>query len=455
MSGLDRMRERRAALKAELDALLAKSENENRSMGADEVSEFDQKVAEIRSTDERIVQLEELAQGEAAVAEARKETNVEGEQRSAPITVVDPPVYTKDGLTGNSYFRDLAHASTGEGAEARSAIDRLVRNKKSVADEQRALGNTNATGGSGGEFAPPTWLVQDWINLLRPGRVTADLFTKAPIPPNTSSVSIPKLLTGTSVALQSTQNTALSQTDLTTSFITTGFATIGGKAVWSQQLMDQSAIPFDQLISNDLAAAYNAYFGQQVILGAGTGTGTNAVLNGLMNATVGTTATLTATTAAGFYSACNGLLSSFITTRFAQPDTWLMHPRRWYWLMAQVDSNGRPLVVPADVAYNPMGTNDGVQLPGAAGRLLGVDVYLDPNLPTNLGAGTNQDVVFLLKASDLWLFESTPQAEAFRSPYAESLGILFRLYSYAGTILNRQTASIAKLSGAGLIAPTF
>jgi hypothetical protein len=50
-----------------------------------------------------------------------------------------------------------------------------------------------------------------------------------------------------------------------------------------------------------------------------------------------------------------------------------------------------------------------------------------------VGAGTNQDTVFLIKADDLWLFESTPRAEAFTAPYAESLGVLFRLYNYAGT----------------------
>jgi hypothetical protein len=48
--------------------------------------------------------------------------------------------------------------------------------------EARAIGNTNATGGSGGELAPPTWLVNEWINLLRPGRVTADLFKKGADP---------------------------------------------------------------------------------------------------------------------------------------------------------------------------------------------------------------------------------------------------------------------------------
>jgi HK97 family phage major capsid protein len=226
----------------------------------------------------------------------------------------------------------------------------------------------------------------------------------------------------------------------------------------SQQLLDQSAIPFDEVISADLAAAYNAYFGAQVYLGAGTGANNNAVLNGLSNATVlaANQATLAASpTAATFYSKANGMLASFVTNRFAPPEVWVMHPRRWYWLMAQTDSQGRPLVVPSDVAFNPIATNSEVAVQGAVGRFLGLPVVIDPNVPTNLGAGTNQDEVFLMRSSDLWLFESTPRAEAFTAPYAESLGVLFRLYNYAGLILNRLGSSIATMNGAGLVPPTF
>jgi HK97 family phage major capsid protein len=184
---------------------------------------------------------------------------------------------------------------------------------------------------------------------------------EGPVPDGTSSISIPKITGGTSVALQTTQNSTVSATDLTTSYVSTGFTTILGKQVVSQQLLDQSAIPFDEVISADLAAAYNAYFGAQVYAGTGTGANNNSVLNGINNATVlganQSTFTSASPTAALFYSKANGMLSSFVANRFAPPTHWLMHPRRWYWLMAQVDSQGRPLVVPNDVAFNPIATN--------------------------------------------------------------------------------------------------
>jgi HK97 family phage major capsid protein len=301
--------------------------------------------------------------------------------------------------------------------------------------------------------------VQDYIKLARAGRVTADLFKKGEVPANTSSINLPKVLTGTSVAIQSTQNTALSQTDLTTGFVSTGFTTVGGKEVVSQQIIDQSAIPFDQVVLGDLAAAYATQIGTQIYFGAGTGANNNSVLNGLNNATTiaANQATLAAApTAQTFYSKAAGLLSSFVTNRFAQPTHWLMHPRRWYWLLSLTDPQGRPLVVPTAVAYNPIAMDAAdTTVQGMTGMFLGLPVIIDPNIPTNLGAGTNQDEVFLVKADDLWLFESTPQAESFREPYADSIGVLFRLYNYAGTILNRYNTSIATMNGAGLVPPSF
>lgn len=453
---LTALMERRAALKASLELLSSAKDDkgEVRSLTEVENTEFDAGVAELRKIDERIAELQEAEVREAKAAAHHVEAGTT-EVRAGGAKVTDAPVYAKGNIQ-RSYFRDLAKAKVGDDVEAR---ERLQRHAAQMADEQRALGNTNTTGGSGGEFAPPTWLVSEYIKLARAGRVTADLFKKSEVPSGTSSISIPRIATGTTVAIQSTQNTALSQTDLTTASVSTGFTTVGGKQIVSQQLLDQSALNFDEVILQDLAAAYAQQIGSQVIVGAGTGANNNSVLNGLANASVlaANQATLAASpTAATFYSKANGMLASFVTNRFANPTHWIMHPRRWYWLMSQTDSQGRPLVVPADVAMNPIAAdNPGPDVQGVAGRFLGLPVVIDPNLPVNLGAGTNQDEIFLVKADDLWLFESQPKAEVFREPYADSVGVLFRLYSYAGTILNRYGSSIATMNGAGLVTPTF
>ncbi len=450
---LDQLREQRAAITqraVDEQRGLTDDERTSRSSLTDQIDAHEERIADLVAQEER-----EAAAAPFRVADGQTSDEARG---AGGARVTDPPQYVRSGGTGHSYFRDLATvACRGEGQ--REAADRLTRNARAAADEQRALGNTNTTGGSGGEFAPPTWLVNDYIALARAGRVTADLLMHGDVPSGTSSIAIPKVLTGTTVAIQSTQNTALSQTDLTTGSVSTGFTTVGGKQVVSQQLIDQAALPFDRVITADLAAAYAQQIGSQIYLGAGTGANNNSVLNGLGAATVigANQQTLGASpTAATFYSKASGMMASFVTNRFAQPTHWLMHPRRWYWLMSLVDSQGRPLVVPRDVAMNPIASDTtDTTVQGIAGVFLGLPVVIDPNIPTNLGAGTNQDEVFLIKADDLWLFESQPQAEAFRETYADTVGVLFRLYSYAGAILNRYSTSIATMNGVGLVPPSF
>ena len=446
---LEIMRERRAAKKAELDALLDAPTTEVRDLTEAESSAFDVLVEEIRQADSRIDELAAQEVRNAAAAETTRLAGIAGEQRSNLI-VNEPDIYQRGGA--NSYFRDLFMDVKGQDAGAKTRLQRHA----AYGAETRAVGNTNATGGSGGEWAPPAWMTDEWINLIRPSRVTADLFRHEDVPFGISSLNYPRLLTGTTVALQTTQNTALSSTDPTTGFVQTGFATLGGKNVASQQIIDQ-ARNFDNVIVADLAAAYGQAVGTAVFTGTGTGAGTNAVVNGLGAATIGSTQTWTqaAPTAGGFYGQTGALLSAFLTKRLLPPTCWVMHPRRWYWLESSLDSTGRPFVVPNGQAYNPLATEGSVVPMGPVGTMHGLPVVLDPLVPITLGAGTNQDIVYLLKTDDLVLLESPPRAEVFREPFADSLGILFRLYGYVATILNRHPESIGVLSGTGMVAPVF
>lgn len=449
----------RAALHDEQTAILGEAEKrDNKTLTGDEQKTYDEKRdakkafdTDIGEHETRLAELVEEETRDAAAVESRRKY---GSDSATRTQVIEPDIYVRDGGNGNSYFRDLGNAVMRQDM---GATDRLRRNSTHE-QETRALGNTGAVGGSGGEFAPPAWLVDQWITLIRPGRITADLFPHEDVPVGVSSVNFPKILTGTTTAVQTTQNTALSQTDLTTGSVQTGFATIGGKELVSQQLLDQTAINFDRVILSDLAADYGQRVGTQIYLGTGTGTGTGAVVNGLGAATIGTTQTWTQATptAVGFYGQAGALLSAFLTKRLMPPTCWVMSPRRWYWLASSADSTGRPLVVPATVAQNPIAQqSDATAAFGMVGWFHGLPVYIDPVSPVNLGAGTNQDIVYLIRFEDLTLFESPPQVEAFRETYADSIGVLFRMYAYVGTLLNRHPESIGVLTGTGLVTPTF
>jgi hypothetical protein len=102
-----------------------------------------------------------------------------------------------------------------------------------------------------------------------------------------------------------------------------------------------------------------------------------------------------------------------------------MHPRRWAAFNAAVDSTGRPLVLPASGGpMNAEGIKANGNAQGVVGALQGVDVVIDSQIPTNLGAGTNQDAVIVMRAADQILWEGSLKAEAFRETKADQLSVL-------------------------------
>lgn len=429
---------------AVLDTMIA----EKRTMKASEQRVFDRSSVLLAELEERRGEIDD--QEERAALSARTRA-MSGDTGTASWSIGhEPGPYRRDNLTEHSFFRDLHYASKGHA----DAADRLRRNNEARGLESRALGNTGAAGGSGGEFAPPLWLVDEYVKLARPGRVTADVFTKNELPAGASSINVPKVATGTTVAPQTTQNTSVSQTDLTTNSLSSGIVTVAGKQVVSLQLLEQSAIPFDQVILGDLAAAHATQIGQQVI----TGSGSSGQLRGYLTATSTSTQTWTQSTptVTGFYGMLGALQSTIQTSRYAPPDTVIMHPRRWSWLASYTDTTGRPLVVPSDQpGYNNLAAESNANGAGKVGRVLGMDVFVDPNIPTNLGSGTNQDVVLMTLRGDLMLWETEVKAETFTEPYSDSMGVLFRIYNYAACIVDRYAASLGTLSGTGLVAPTF
>ena len=369
------------------------------------------------------------------------------------FTVRESATYRKDNQREASYFRDLVNARRGD----LGASQRLQRNEGEWRErhplEARAL-DTSASGG--GSFAPPAWLVQDLMEMSRPARVTADLLHVEPLPGGVSSVNLPKVASGSSVAVQQTQNSTFTQVDLTTTSVSSGIVTIAGGQTVSMQLLNQSGTPIDQVVLADLAADYARAFNSQVL----TGTGLNGQLRGVLTVTAGTSVTYTSatpkvvsTTAAdSFYNAVLDAKLGIEATRFTSPDAIVMHPRRWNWILKALDGDGRPLVVPSTHTNAP-GLSGAPVAAGLAGELAGLPVYVDPLIPTNLGTGTNQDVVVLVKRDDLWLWESELRLESFDQTLANQGSIYFRAVAFAALIADRVPASIAKISGTGLVTP--
>jgi HK97 family phage major capsid protein len=443
------LRERRAAIKAQLDALVAGAESRaDKNFSPAETARFDGLLGELRAADSAISDTDAAEAVQTRAAQARAAAGEGGPQRWS--VAGEAATYRPD--SGLSFFRDLVSSKKGDF----DAAQRLQRNNSEMALERRALGNTGGTGGSGGEFAPPAWLESEFVALARAARVAADRLTKRPLPAGVSSVNIPKVTSGTATAVQTTQNTTVAAVDPTTSALTSGITTIAGKVVVSLQLLQQSPVALDQMLLGDLAADYARTLDLQVI----SGTGAGGQLLGLLNVagitqTAYTQATPSVTGTGGYYATINKAIAAVATSRFLPPTCILMHPRRWSWVAAAFDSSGRPLVSPSGNAFNQIADASAVAARGPVGEMAGLPVFTDANLPTNLGAGLNQDPTLVLRAEDVFLWETEPTLASFDAPYSDSLGVLFRAHGYSALIGSRYPASIAVVNGTGTVTPAY
>jgi HK97 family phage major capsid protein len=400
---------------------------------------------EIRSLDERITELsDEEKRTQAAAAAARRAASV-----NAQLRVTEARTYERG--SRNSYLKDLASSQIYGDSEARERLNRHAEEVR-VEPEYKEFRDLNRADGSGGAFVPPAWLMGQWIELARAGRPTANLFNTQPLPPGTDSINIPRVLTGTATAVQPADNDPVQEVDLTDSSLSIPVRTIAGQQDVAIQLLDQSPINFDEIVFRDLLADYALKTNLQIL----TGSGTAGQVLGLGAQTGVTAVTLTGTAVGDLYSAIANATSQIYTSRFAAPNVVVMHPRRWAWLISRLDASTRPLVVPAAQGpANAMGTFGGVGTQQVVGSIQGLPVVTDPSIPTNLGVGTNEDLIYLLRTDDVVLYESGIRTRVLQETLSGTLTVRLQVYGYLAFSAGRYASSTARISGAGLVAPTF
>ncbi len=457
-----RIRERldaRAQQQERLDGVLATAEQEQRS----ELTEDEATVlAEVRGAIEFVdAEIEQLQAREAELADlAERRQRAEsvagqyaqgsggqsaGEGRSTETSLRvgrEPTTYQRGG--DNSYVRDLVLARRPDGADQR-AVERLQRHRQEMEVEERAL---STAAGEGGEFVPPRWLVDQFVPVARAGRVTAELCRGLPLPGGTDSINIPRMATGTAVAEQ-TEGTSVQETDATTDSVDAAVRTMAGQQLLTMQQVDQSPVNFDEIVMQDLIADHANKVGTYVLTRSGTGilevSGVNEV-----------TWTEGSPTLALLYPKGADAMQRVQTSVFRSPQAWVMHPRRWAWMLAELDSQNRPLIVPnTQGPTNAFAGITNVRAEGSVGTWHGLPVFLDPNVPTNLGDGDDEDVIIGAVFDDLFLYESSLRTRVLFETDADELKVRLQVWSYIAFLGDRRPAAISKIEGTGLVAPTF
>ena len=137
------------------------------------------------------------------------------------------------------------------------------------------------------------------------------------------------------------------------------------------------------------------------------------------------------------------------TNRFAPPTHILFHPRRSAMLASSLSSTF-PL-------FQQGGFNRGVgaQDVGQVMGPLGLKEVADANIGTLYGAGTNEDEIYVIRASDMLLWEGPLQTRVYPEVGSGTLTVRLMLFAYSAFASARFPKSISIVSGTGLAAPTF
>jgi len=450
---IEQLLENRTGLVAQRDACLVDPDTwELRTEIPEDVeTERSRLNTEIATLDERLADAEEQLAIETQAEAALRRLGPALSAPSGPAIRIgsEPMLYRQHGE--HSFFKDLARAHA-PGERDERALERLQQHRQQVDAlaaagglEGRALSRTD---GAGGELVPPLWLVGEYVKLARAGRVTADLCRKLPLPPGTDSINLPKISTGTAVAEQ-TEGAAVQNTDAVTTSVSAAITTMAGQQVTSMQLVDQSPINIDEVLfadlMADLAKQVDAYVITKTAIGILNVTSINAV-----------TYTDASPTVPELYPKVADGIQQIHTNRFLPPQAHVMHPRRWAWHLAALDASNRPLVVPnAQGPQNAFAGMDDVRSEGSVGTLQGLPVYVDANVPINLGAGTNEDRIITARFDDLLLWESVLRSRVLFETDANTLQVRFQVWEYLAFMGNRYPKAISVTSGTGLVTPTF
>ena len=322
--------------------------------------------------------------------------------------------------------------------------ERAERAEWMAAQEERAAG----TGAFAG-LVVPQYLTDLYAPAAKAGRPLANLMRHIDLPPTGMTVSISRITTATSTAVQ-TENANLSETNIDDTLLSPAVLTVGGRQTLSRQAVERG-VNTDEVTIEDLIRSYGTTLDSTLI---------NQATTGLTNVATSVAYTDASPTAAELYpkllqawSGCAGALLD----QAAGDVVAVMRIDRWAWLQSQLSSTF-PLIGQG-FQLNVGGVADpkAVYGSGFAGYLpSGVAVIADNNIANTLGGGT-EDEIYFTSRNESFLWEDPDAPMMIRTetgPSLLALGVDIVVYGYFAYTFARQ-AQARKINGTGLIAPTF
>lgn len=330
----------------------------------------------------------------------------------------------------HSWFLDLAFATGGDRLLRDMPAPPIVGSPEEAWERLRSVQggrerrDLSTTATAGGGFVPtnsaPSYVADSFGIAAHNAAVLSAALGTREIPPTGTTISTGRISTGASTTVAASENAAVQETDPVTATASSVVSTISGQVDVSEQLLDRSDPPIDEVISRELGALWGEDLDATVLNGTGSGQ-----FSGLLQL-AGTTA-ITATTASAVanFAACGKLTGDVAATFGGKPDALVMHPRRAAFIRSVI-------------GYSP-------QWPTEL-------VIEAPAMPTNIG-GT-QDAIVAMVLSNAILFTSQPAIRVMAEVGSGTLTVRISAYAYAALVVT-QPASIGKATGAGLTTPGY
>ncbi|MFD4000850.1 phage major capsid protein [Streptomyces rubiginosohelvolus] len=446
---------------AEIQLILDKAQQDGRSNLEPEedqrITELfaarDQSKSDVKGIENKLANANKIKTEEMErAAEAKKQTPTQA-RRPAYDQVArvgqEERTYRKDqDPNGKAFLMDVSRQFLFQDVEASSRLARHMQEERVERAEylQRAVGTSAFSG-----LTVPQYLTDLYAPKTANLRPFADICNGHQLPPDGMSVNISRITTGSSADNQANENANVSETDMDDTLLSIPVKTAAGQQTVSRQAIDRGT-GIEDVTMEDLFKRVNTVLDNTLINEATTG------LSAVAQATSYTDAT---PTGAELYPKILGAAAGVEAALLAmgQPTHAVMSSRRWYWLSSQMQSVW-PMINWSNLPVQAAGTANAQSsyASGPRGVLpCGLEVIVDNNIATNLGAGTNEDELFVVPKDECHLWEDGEAPLFIRAEQAKaaSLGVLLVAYKYYAYTFGRYANGMQKIGGTGLAAPTF
>lgn len=327
----------------------------------------------------------------------------------------------------HSFFSDIRSARRGDHA----AQERLLKGKAM----------TEGTDSAGGYLVAPE-ISSELITLREQGAVVRSLCSKVNVQSDTVQIAS---VTGGLTAGWVAELAAKPSADMTFGQISTSVFTAAGLAVVSNQLLADSRPSVDGLAVADLAKRLATVEEVAFINGSGTGQPLGILNTSGVNSVPYTDAS---PTVPELLDVVVDAITAVQTNYQGNPTHILMHPRTWAWIVKarEASSPSTYLIGAGSTAFGRRASD-----PLPAGELFGLPVVLTKNIPTNLGAGTNESRVIVGNFSEALILDRQG-VTVDESPhvYFTTNQTVFRAEERVGFTAGRYPKAFSVIGGTGL-----